>query len=601
VAHSGLVRGSSPHSRPPPWPVIVIAACLGIEHVFDRVVVMLQQSLDDLGIPLAEVTFVVLDLETTGSAAATCAITEVGAVKVRRGEMLGTFQTLVDPGEPVPAFIRLLTGISDEMLVEAPPIETVLPSLLEFLRDSVIVAHNARFDVGFLNAALTRAGYEPLTNAIVDTAHLARKVLAGEVRNHKLSTLVAHLRCPHVPTHRAYADAIATTDVLHHLIERVAGYGVVTLEDLLAISRSRLDGTFAKVALARDLPRGIGVYRFLGGRGNTLYVGKATDLRSRVRSYFYGDPRRKIRDLLHETQSIATEPYPSMLEAEIAEAQAISRETPPYNRVGKSQPGWYVRVVIRSKTPKVSTARACKPDGSLYLGPFPARTAKLLVDAFRDALALHRCARPERCSGCAFGEMSTCVGMDATSHRREVALLATALSAEPRRILNPLAERMLRLSAQERFEEAAEVRDRGALLERTVHRHLEAQTLVDAGEVVLIGGGRAFLLREGTLAAATDCRSKDDAEVLAYLLRRDVAASGIARGNGEAQREAAIINSWLKRTADVRILHALRPWAHPVGARPPSMFRPVQSEAETSIKRSKERRAAPESMASAAI
>jgi DNA polymerase-3 subunit epsilon len=303
---------------------------LDIEHVFDRVLrVLLQQSLDDLGIPLADVTFVVLDLETTGSSASSCAITEVGAVKVRRGELLGTFQTLVDPGEPVPAFVRLLTGISDEMLIEAPPIETVLPSLLEFLRDAVIVAHNARFDVGFLNAALLRAGYEPLANRVVDTAHLARKVLAGEVRNHKLSTLVAHLRCPHTPTHRAYADAIATTDVLHHLIERVAGFGVVTLEDLLAISRSRLDGTFAKVVLAEKLPRGIGVYRFVGARANTLYVGKATDIRSRVRSYFYGDPRRKIRDLLKETQSIAAEPHASMLEAEVAEAQAIATQLPP--------------------------------------------------------------------------------------------------------------------------------------------------------------------------------------------------------------------------------------------------------------------------------
>jgi DNA polymerase III subunit epsilon len=576
---------------------------LDIEHVFDRVLVMLlQQSLDDLGVPLAEVTFVVLDLETTGSSATTCSITEVGAVKVRRGEMLGTFQTLVDPGEPVPAFVRLLTGISDEMLIEAPPIDAVLPSLLEFLRDAVIVAHNARFDVGFLNAALGRAGYEPLVNCVIDTAHLARKVLAGEVRNHKLSTLVAHLRCPHTPTHRAYADAIATTDVLHHLIERVAGYGVVTLEDLLAISRSRLDGTFAKVALAQNLPRGIGIYRFLGGRGNTLYVGKATDIRSRVRSYFYGDPRRKIRDLLHETQSIATERHASMLEAEIAEAHAISRETPPYNRMGKSHPGWYVRVTVGSKTPKVATARTYRPDGSLYLGPFPSRTTKLLVDAFRDALALHRCARPERCSGCAFGEMRRCVGMDAAAHRRQVALLAMALSAEPHRILGPLVERMLRLATQERYEEAAELRDRGALLERTVYRHLETQTLIDAADVVLVSGGRAFLLQGGTLVAATDTDAKDDAQILAHLLHQRPVAAGAAPRSAEGQREAAIINAWLKRTADVRILHALGPWAHPLGAPPTSLFRTVQSdEEETSIRRSKERRAPPESMASAAI
>jgi DNA polymerase-3 subunit epsilon len=574
---------------------------LDIEHVFDRVLrVLLQQSLDDLGIPLADVTFVVLDLETTGSSASSCAITEVGAVKVRRGELLGTFQTLVDPGEPVPAFVRLLTGISDEMLIEAPPIETVLPSLLEFLRDAVIVAHNARFDVGFLNAALLRAGYEPLANRVVDTAHLARKVLAGEVRNHKLSTLVAHLRCPHTPTHRAYADAIATTDVLHHLIERVAGFGVVTLEDLLAISRSRLDGTFAKVVLAEKLPRGIGVYRFVGARANTLYVGKATDIRSRVRSYFYGDPRRKIRDLLKETQSIAAEPHASMLEAEVAEAQAIATELPPYNRVGKSRAGWYVRVVVRSKTPKVAMARRPVDDGSLYLGPYTSRTVKILVDAFRDALPVHRCTRPERCRGCAFGDMGACSGLDPTSHRRQIARLAVALSVEPDLVLDPLLDRMVGLAMQERYEEAAEVRDRGALLERTLLRRLETQSLLDAGELVVASGGRAFLLRAGVLAGATDTAGRGDSDVVVALLGQNVPGD-VSKTGARDDREAAIINAWLKRTSEARVLHVRGAWAQPSGARPRLRFLPAQTDEATSIKRSKDRVARPESIAWAAV
>src|SRR5688500_16353243 len=145
-----------------------------------------QRSFEDLGTPLAEVTFCVLDLETTGGSPADCSITEVGAIKVQGGETLGTFQTLVNPGNPVPAFIRLLTGISDEMLVEAPAIEGVLPNLIEFVRGTVVVAHNARFDTSFVNAALTRAGYDPLSNRVVDTARLAAKILAGEVRNNRL-------------------------------------------------------------------------------------------------------------------------------------------------------------------------------------------------------------------------------------------------------------------------------------------------------------------------------------------------------------------------------------------------------------------------------
>ena len=115
---------------------------------------LLQRSFEDLGTPLAEVTFCVLDLETTGGSPADCSITEVGALKVQGGETLGTFQTLVNPGEPVPAFIRLLTGISDDMLVEAPEVEQVLPNLIEFVQGTVLVAHNARVDTSCVNAAL---------------------------------------------------------------------------------------------------------------------------------------------------------------------------------------------------------------------------------------------------------------------------------------------------------------------------------------------------------------------------------------------------------------------------------------------------------------
>jgi DNA polymerase-3 subunit epsilon len=305
-------------------------------------------------------------------------------------------------------------------------------------------------------------------------------------------------------------------------------------------------------------------------------VGKATDLRSRVRSYFYGDPRRRIRDLLHETQSIAVQRHASMLEAEIAEADAIAREMPPYNRQGKSQASWYVRVVLRAKVPKVAAARTSTQDGSIYLGPFPSRTTRALIDAFRDALALHRCAHPERCAGCAFSQLGKCAGTDAPVHRRQVASLAMALQSEPDLLLAPLVARMLRLAGQERFEEAAELRDRGALLERTVHRHLETQALLDAGEIIVSSGGRAFLLRAGRLAGAVDAQNKHPEDIVASLLRPDTAPVALEEDAPGAQREAAIINAWLRRTSDARVLHVRGPWAQPSGARPRGLFRPVE-------------------------
>ena len=533
-----------------------------------------QRSFEDLGTPLSDVTFCVLDLETTGGSVDTCAITEIGALKVKRGEVVGTFQTLVDPGEPVPAFIRLLTGICDEDLIEAPRVEAVLPSLLEFVSDSVIVAHNARFDVSFVNAALERSAYPPLSNRVLDTAKLARKILAGEVPNNKLSTLSGYLRCAHQPCHRAYQDVLATTDVLHHLIECVAGFGVTTLEDLIAMSATRIDGTFSKISLCDDLPRGIGVYRFKGGRGQTLYVGKATDLRSRVRSYFYGDPRRKIRDLLRETDSIDVETYPTMLEAEIAEARAIAAETPPYNRAGKRRGSWYLKVAAETKVPKISAARVPKDDGATYLGPLPSqRIVRTLIDALRDSNDIHRCAEPRRCNGCAFADLGRCPGNDPEIQRIGMRAIVSAITREPGIALQPLHDRMMRLARQERFEEAAELRERGALLERSLERSVEIASLVEAGDIVLGVGDRILLIRNGVLAGAA-IASGDGLDLDVARLRSSAPPSRRASFLSPAtQLDARVICSFLRRDGDgARLLYVSDGWSHPAAARPERRF-----------------------------
>ena len=134
------------------------------------------QTTLDLGIPLHQVTFCVVDLETTGGSPADCRITEVGAVKYLGGERIGSFQALVNPEIPIPPFITHLTGIDDRSVAAEPPIEEILPAFLEFCRGAVFVAHNARFDFSFLNANLTRLDYDPLPAPAVCTARLARRV-----------------------------------------------------------------------------------------------------------------------------------------------------------------------------------------------------------------------------------------------------------------------------------------------------------------------------------------------------------------------------------------------------------------------------------------
>jgi len=186
---------------------------------------------------LVETTFAVLDLETSGGSPRLGAgITEIGVVKVKGGQVLGTFQSFVDPGHSLPVFITQLTGISDEMLISAPFIDEILPTLFDFLGsadETVVVAHNSPFDLSFLKAAANAHAMVWPDYLTVDTARLARAVLdRDEVNNCKLSTLAVFFGATTSPNHRALDDAMATVDVLHGLIERLAGFDVHSFEQM---------------------------------------------------------------------------------------------------------------------------------------------------------------------------------------------------------------------------------------------------------------------------------------------------------------------------------------------------------------------------------
>jgi DNA polymerase III epsilon subunit family exonuclease len=187
---------------------------------------------------LSEVTFVVIDLETSGASASTgSAITEIGAVKVYGGDVKGTFHTLINPFTPLSPFIVELTGITDQMLAEAPSIETILPMLFDFFgspEEVVFVAHNAPFDLSFLKAALTLHGYIWPDFRVLDTVKLAQLVLTkDDVVNYQLGTLAQYFNTQVAPSHRALDDAQATVDVLHGVIERLGTFDIFTINQLL--------------------------------------------------------------------------------------------------------------------------------------------------------------------------------------------------------------------------------------------------------------------------------------------------------------------------------------------------------------------------------
>ena len=197
-----------------------------------------QSTFQELGRPLRETTFVVIDLETTGGAPHLGAgITEIGAVKILRGEVIAEFQTFIDPQHPIPGYITDLTGITNEMVFQSPTISQIFPSLLEFLGSpdtTVVVAQNAPFDLSFLKFAANEHSFVWPKFPVLDTAIIARKVLSREeVPNCKLGTLATFFGTQTHPNHRALDDARATVDVFHGLLERLGTFDVSTLEELI--------------------------------------------------------------------------------------------------------------------------------------------------------------------------------------------------------------------------------------------------------------------------------------------------------------------------------------------------------------------------------
>ena len=329
-----------------------------------------QRSFDDMGTPLHEVGFCVLDLETTGGSPVDCEITELGAVNLLGGEERGSFQTLVNPGLAIPPLITILTGITHAMVIEAPPIAEAFPQFLEFVGDRVIVGHDVRFDMSFLNAAAQRLGYERFPNRIVDTWALARRLVRSEVRNLKLATLAAHFRSPVTPNHRALADARATANVLHSLLERVGTMGVTALEDLLQLPTAKGSPHYAKINLADELPRRPGVYLFVDRTGSVFYIGKAKNLRTRVRSYFYVDNRRRTETMLQEMDRIEFRVCVTELEASATELRLIHSHRPRHNTRSKPPKASHWVTLTDDAFPRLSITRSAKESAAAILGPF---------------------------------------------------------------------------------------------------------------------------------------------------------------------------------------------------------------------------------------
>jgi DNA polymerase-3 subunit epsilon len=480
-----------------------------------------QASFDDLGTPLVDATFVVVDLETTGGSPADSAITEIGAVKVRAGERLGEFQTLVNPRGRIPPFIAVLTGITDEMTAAAPTLRSVLPTLLEWASGAVLVAHNAPFDVGFLRAGCGRLGLDWPGFPVLDTARLARAVLGrDEAPDCRLGTLARVFRTTVQPRHRALDDARATVEVFEALLARVGNLGVHSVEEVQAFSAQVTPEQRRKRYLADGLPRAAGVYLFRDRAGRALYVGKSRDLAARVRQYFVAAERRtRMAEMVGLADRVDHLRCAHAVEAEVRELRMIAEHKPPYNRRSRWPERSSYLVLTDERFPRLSVVHRPPRPEACWIGPFAsARAAEAAREALWGAFALRRCSARlgRRPAGrrCALAELGRCPapcdgGVDELGYLRVAGPVEEAMIVDPAPVVTAAERRLAALAGGERFEEAAAVRDRVAAFLRGVDRRQRLAMLAGCRLLVAAapGGGagvawEVVVVRHGRLAAA---------------------------------------------------------------------------------------------------
>ena len=543
-----------------------------------------QRSFDELGRPLRDVTFTVVDLETTGgSASAGSMITEIGAVKVRGGEVLGEFQTLVNPHTRIPPFIAVLTGITDSMVADSPGIDSALPAFLEFAAGTVLVAHNAPFDVGFLQHFAREQGRPWPAFEVLDTARLARRVVTrDETPNCKLSSLARVFGSATTPNHRALADARATVDVLHGMMERLGGLGVHTLEELQTFSSRVSQQQRRKRHLAEALPHAPGVYLFRDDDDRVLYIGTSRDLRTRVRSYFTAsETRTRIGEMVGIASRVTGIECATPLEAEVRELRLIAEHKPRYNRRSRFPEKVHFLKLTREVWPRLSLVRRVLDDDADYLGPFASKkAAERCLAALHDTFPVRQCTgrlprEPSR-SPCVLAEMGRCLSpcdgsADETTYSLLVRQLRDALLRDPDQVVTAISTRMDALAGDERFEEAGVHRDRLAAFVRAAARTQRLSALTRCAEIVAArreddGRWSVHVVRHGRLAAAGVIPRGGDAH--AYVAELVASAETVLPGLGPvpnaSAEESERILRWLEQPG-VRLVDVDGEWVCPVG------------------------------------
>lgn len=276
--------------------------------------------------------YAIVDIETTGGYAENHRVTEIAIYHHDGTQITDHYKTLINPGRKIPHFITGLTGISHEMVKDAPTFSDIADEVMSWLKDRVFVAHNAHFDYSFLKKEFEDHGL-PWNSRKLCTVRLSRKIIPG-LDSYGLGRLAASLGIVIADRHRAGGDAFATAQIFDILLRRDQA-GVIAK----ALKRNSGETTLPPNLPKEDydqLPARPGVYYFLDARGNVIYVGKANNIKKRINGHFSGEAREWNRsNIRNEIHNITWELTGNELIALILEAQEIRRLWPKYNLAQK--------------------------------------------------------------------------------------------------------------------------------------------------------------------------------------------------------------------------------------------------------------------------
>ncbi len=554
---------------------------------------------EDSDLNIFDTTFLVCDVETTGLSPCDNRITEIALIKVRNGEVIDKFTTLLNPQQHIPREITNLTGISNEDVINKPNFSQASDEIISFIgktddNEIIFTGHNVSFDYRFLFHSFLRINKKFELKTLC-TCKLARRMLK-RLRSKSLVNVAAYYNVSFRRYHRAYDDALATSKILLHFLEALTGeYEFESTGEILRFQNSKIYNNENKSPVLKrlkislkDFPKSPGVYFMKAKDGEIIYIGKAKNLRERLSSYFRHNSELpvKLRRLLRNIASVEYEITNSELSALILESKLIKQHKPRFNSAIKRfrfHP--FLKIDVQNEYPKIEKVYEIENDGANYYGPFQSGlTVNKLLKDVNEEFKLRKCEykylKPAKDhSTCMYHEIGKCNApcnftQSKSKYKEEVIKVHDFITSLENNSARKLYEiRMTEFSEKMEFERAAFVRDRLHDIQKVMsYQKVITSAINDKKIIIKCGsdpGREIFFIHNGKLVKTYLIQNENEfdqsdifeeltetTEYLFFSLSRYVKH----KFNNFELDEIKVISNWLALNRDRNSVMEIQEW-----------------------------------------